>query len=210
MVFFASAYLFQAGVSGTSGCAQEATVHLSLFDSGDCRFLCVQEPVPGAGCVAASDIEGRVVFSETPYASSAPGRVLHLGHETVGTMSCCMLNSTIAEMRLHAPPGDQGVSHSSGQFLVCIADNSRSSCKMRVSARATARSLARCQLWRCKQLRNFVYAMSEDVQVRCDCIAMLKKGFLDAVCEAFSQVAVLLVYALLCGGVCGLPLVQWT
>ena len=137
----ASGCLFQASVfcsSSSQKQLQEVIIRLSLSDSEGCHFLAAQEAPLGAERVAVHDVEGRVSFSESTYAGKAPRRVLYVGHETAGSTSCYMLNSTTVEVHLQAPRGSQAVSHLSGQLLVCIADDQKLSCSMGVSAEVIA------------------------------------------------------------------------
>ena len=169
----ASGCLFQPSVfcnSSSQKQLQEVTIRLSLSDSEGCHFLAVQEAPSGVECVAAHEVEGRVIFCESTYAGKAPCRVLYTGHETAGSASCCMVNNTTAKIRLQAPCGSQAMSHLSGQLLVCIAGDDKTSYSMRVSAEAIAVGPPRSVLplllpCTSKEPQRRVYALNREVQI---------------------------------------------
>ena len=121
------------------GRLQEATITLSLKDFEDSRFAAIAKPPLGTECIAPHDIDGTISFEQTSYdVYHAFDRVLYLGHETTGTMSCGMIDNTTAQMRLLPDQGKQEVSCLSGLLLVCIsADESKEAFDMAISVQAS-------------------------------------------------------------------------
>ena len=132
-------YLLQAIVCSNTCRLREATITLSLIDCEELQVVAIAKPPVGAECIKPLDASGTISFEETSYdVGHAPGRVLYVGHETSGTTSACMVDSTTALMQMLPDKASQEVDCLSGLLLVSIkADASKSTFKMAISVEAS-------------------------------------------------------------------------
>ena len=130
--FFGVAFLLKCTVQSKSGKLRGAEVHLSINEREDFVFLDIAMPPKGVDFVAPHEVGGVIEFKE-----GKPWNRLFVDHQTFGAMSCGMLGSKEAFVRLCPDQGTQEVSCLSAVVLVCLTDSEGTSFDMFASVGAS-------------------------------------------------------------------------
>ena len=135
-------FLLKISVQSKSGKLRGAEVHLSIDESEASEFLDVAMPPKGVEFVAAHEVGGIIEFKEAPLWEG-----LFVEHQTFGAMSCGMLGSKQAFVKLYPDQGTQEVSYLSSIVLVCLPASDSVSYDMSVSVEASLSHAGFLKVW---------------------------------------------------------------